>query len=76
MSLRSTSDSPVFIRNMESLLAAVTDILHEIDRDRLSVGDQRSFDQAYGMLNLAEEACGLFVDDVERGPEYQLGGAS
>lgn len=72
MSIRAVSDSPVFIRNLESLIGAVTDILHEIDRDGLSQGDRRSFDQAYRILNLAEDACGLFVDEVESGPDYQL----
>ena len=70
------SECPVFIRNMESLLCAVTDILHEIDKDGMSRANLRRFDQAYGIINLAEQSCGLFVEEVERGPDYQIGGAA
>lgn len=73
---RGLSECPVFIKNMEALIETISDILHEIDAAPLSEAGRDELNRASSLLSIAHQACGSFVEEVERGPAYRMGGAS
>ena len=63
---RTLSDCPVFITNMSILVLSALEFLHELDRSEASDGDLLKIDRAISILTVGQDACELFVADLER----------
>lgn len=66
------ADAPPFISNLAVLIGTISDILHEIDREKAApvIAD---IHRASSLLAIARDACVATVAAIEAGPDYHHG---
>lgn len=69
------ADGPVVLTNLSVLIGVISDILHDIDRDKAEAVIE-DIDRASSLLSLASDACSFTVQAIEAGPDYEIGGSA
>jgi hypothetical protein len=73
MNMARLADGPVVLTNLSVLIGVISDILHDIDRDKAEAVIE-DIDRASSLLSLASDVCLSTVQAIEAGPDYKIGG--
>lgn len=69
MNMARLADGPVVLTNLSVLIGVISDILHDIDRDKAEAVIEH-IDRASSLLSLASDVCQSTVQAIEAGPDY------
>ncbi|MHA6641321.1 hypothetical protein [Mesorhizobium sp. A623] len=75
MMTMSLNDGPVILSNVGVLISTTSDILHEIDRDKVTPDVWAEISRVQSLLSIACDTCEQSVQAIEAGPDFAHGGA-
>jgi hypothetical protein len=70
----SLADGPVVLSNLGVLITTASDILHEIDREKVTPPIWDELMRIQSLLCIAISTCEMTVDAIEAGPDYRIDG--
>ena len=68
------SEGPVALSNLGVLISTASDIIHEIDRDKVTPPVWDDLMRVQSLLCIAISTCEMTVDAIEAGPDYRIDG--